>query len=67
MREKRCPLCGNIVRSDASLRLACALCGMGIPVEAHRIVIDLNHERLSFCSIDCLLAHPAAAEVKARA
>ncbi len=29
--ENKCPICNFLIRSDAELRISCALCGMGIP------------------------------------
>lgn len=29
--EKKCPICNRAVPSDASVKIFCALCGMGIP------------------------------------
>ncbi|MFW9948589.1 MAG: hypothetical protein ACFFKA_00515 [Candidatus Thorarchaeota archaeon] len=31
MKEKFCPICSKIIRSDADIHKYCALCGMGIP------------------------------------
>jgi hypothetical protein len=54
--EMACPLCGQPVRSDATLRRVCNLCGMGISPEADVIIIEVGNRHLVFCSLDCLLA-----------
>lgn len=64
--EMACPLCGQPVRSDATLRRVCHLCGMGIPPEAEAFVVEAAHQRLVFCSVDCLLAHRDVRSSKGR-
>jgi hypothetical protein len=57
MEEMHCPLCGRVVRSDATLRRVCMMCGMGIGPDATAYVVEVPGRRLTFCSFDCLVAH----------
>jgi hypothetical protein len=53
--DKKCPICGEIVRSDANVHEFCKLCGMGIsdPEFAPRYETS-NGEILYFCCDYCL-------------
>lgn len=57
MEEMHCPFCGKGVRSDATVKRVCALCGMGIAPEATVFAIEDSNQYLTFCSVDCLVAH----------
>ncbi|MFW9971356.1 MAG: hypothetical protein ACFFDF_14275 [Candidatus Odinarchaeota archaeon] len=54
MKEKLCPICSKIIRSDAEVHKYCTLCGMGIPeylsVPNH---IDKDGKILWFCCSRC--------------
>ncbi len=52
--EKTCPICNKVVRSDALVRIYCALCGMGI-AELDRTVQyeTLQGVKLNFCCDKC--------------
>jgi hypothetical protein len=53
--DKKCPICGEIVRSDANVHKFCQLCGMGIsdPDFAPKYE-TINKEILYFCCDYCL-------------
>jgi YHS domain-containing protein len=53
--DKKCPICGEIVRSDANVSEFCRLCGMGIsdPESVHKFRTE-NGETLYFCCDYCL-------------
>jgi hypothetical protein len=60
MDEMHCPLCDQPVRSDAALHRSCDLCGMGLPHDAEVFMVGVEGQRLTFCSLDCLLLHRSA-------
>ncbi|MFX1593944.1 MAG: hypothetical protein ACFFCL_14730 [Promethearchaeota archaeon] len=55
MKEKLCPICSKIVRSDAELHDYCKLCGMGISVNLTTPRLkDKEGNVLYFCCNRCL-------------
>ena len=55
MKEAKCPICSKSIRSDASEREFCALCGMGIedPLTSPQIKSKKGKTRY-FCCPNCL-------------
>lgn len=54
MKEKLCPICSKIIRSDANVHDYCALCGMGIPVDLSTPTYkNKNGKVLYFCCDMC--------------
>jgi len=55
MREAMCPICSKEIRSDASEREFCELCGMGIedPLTSPRYKTE-DGRVLNFCCPNCL-------------
>lgn len=55
MEEKNCPICGEVIRSDANVQKFCNLCGMGIPnPEFAPRYQSLGGYIHYFCCNDCL-------------
>jgi hypothetical protein len=55
MEEATCPFCHKIIRSDANLKVACALCGMGVPhLDTAPQAMTPGGEALHFCCSWCL-------------
>ncbi|MFW9897105.1 MAG: hypothetical protein ACFFD7_14970 [Candidatus Thorarchaeota archaeon] len=55
MKEKICPICSKIVRSDANIIEFCTLCGMGIPEHLLAPIFeDDNGNIFYFCCSRCL-------------
>jgi hypothetical protein len=53
--DKKCPICGEIVRSDANVHEFCKLCGMGITdTEFAPQIETTTGEVLYFCCDYCL-------------
>jgi endogenous inhibitor of DNA gyrase (YacG/DUF329 family) len=53
--DKKCPICGEIVRSDANVHEFCKLCGMGISdLEFAPKIKTTDGEFLYFCCDYCL-------------
>lgn len=51
--EKKCPICDELIRSDATLHDYCKLCGMGIsePFKAPKLQTDKG--LALFCCLKC--------------
>ncbi len=55
MKEKLCPICSQIIRSDADVHEYCTLCGMGIPVHLSAPTYKtMDGKILYFCCYRCL-------------
>jgi hypothetical protein len=55
MTEKLCPFCSKPVRSDASAKHYCTLCGMFIDDTETQYIFDANSENsLYFCCEQCM-------------
>ncbi len=53
-KEKKCPICDKVLRSDASIKISCALCGMGVPdLEQSFRYETLGGVMLYFCCDKC--------------
>ncbi len=53
-REKKCPICKKTVRSDATIKISCALCGMGIPLPDQAVSYEtLTGHKIYFCCDKC--------------
>ncbi len=52
-KEKRCPICNEIIRSDASLHDYCKLCGMGITDPYNAPKLQTKKGLALFCCIKC--------------
>jgi hypothetical protein len=58
MKEKKCPICGEVIRSDANVQEFCDLCGMGIPnPEFAPRMETMGGKWLYFCCNSCFKIH----------
>ncbi|MFX1232928.1 MAG: hypothetical protein ACFFBY_00105 [Promethearchaeota archaeon] len=55
MKEKLCPICRKVIRSDADIHESCTLCGMGIPAYLSAPRYRDKYGKISyFCCYRCL-------------
>jgi hypothetical protein len=55
MKEKLCPICTKPVRSDASAKRYCKLCGMFIDDTEHQFIYVAEKDvELHFCCEECM-------------
>jgi len=52
--EKKCPICGESIRSDAVIHEYCKLCGMGIPEPSVSPKLQTKGRIEYFCCDRCL-------------
>jgi hypothetical protein len=58
MKEKKCPICLQPIRSDALTKQYCKLCGMNIDTTtSEHTFISINSERQHFCCSKCMTTY----------
>jgi hypothetical protein len=52
--EIECPICGEVIRSDANVHEFCKLCGMGIPNPEYAPRFEtMGGKWIYFCCMNC--------------
>jgi predicted RNA-binding Zn-ribbon protein involved in translation (DUF1610 family) len=58
MKEKKCPICLQPIRSDALTKHYCKLCGMNIDLTTPKhTFLSIKDERQHFCCPKCLTTY----------
>ncbi len=51
--EKTCPICNKALRSDATVKTSCLLCGMGIPDPGSAVKVKDGYGTRYYCCEQC--------------